>query len=99
MSAAIVLPPLNAWAKQRLTALITATTQANFDSAFDNFIAKDIKNTTFNGVSLSRDEYKQQLQGERILERTATISVTNEVQAPQLNTQASQVCFLHNMKV
>ena len=91
MSTAIVLPPLNTWAKQHLTSLITATTQADFDSAFDNFIAKDVKSITFNGTSLTRDQYKKQLQGERFLERSATVNVLNEIQAPKLNAQLSQV--------
>lgn len=88
----IVLPPLDTWAKQHLTALITAKTGQDFDQAFDNFIAKNVK-VTFNGAPLTRDQYKQQLQGERLLEADATINIENVVIAPQLNTQATQVRF------
>lgn len=88
----IVLPPLDTWAKEHLTALITAKTGQDFDQAFDDFIAKNVK-VTFNGAPLTRDQYKQQLQGERLLEADATINIENVVIAPQLNTQATQVKF------
>ena len=91
MSSAIALPDLEAWAQQHLTALIQANTQNDFDTAFDNFIAKHVK-ITFNGVSLTRDQYKQQLQGERLLERNAVISILNSVEAPKLKTDATEVC-------
>ncbi|KAI5117081.1 hypothetical protein M0805_009485 [Coniferiporia weirii] len=89
MSSAIVLPPLKTWAQQRLTALITAKTQTDFNQAFDNFVSKNVQ-VVFNGAPLTRDQYKQQLQGERILESGATVNVLNAVQAAQLNTQATQ---------
>ncbi|KAH8115150.1 hypothetical protein DFH11DRAFT_149579 [Phellopilus nigrolimitatus] len=89
MTSAIVLPPLKTWAQQRLTTLITAKTQADFNQAFDNFISKNVQ-VTFNGAPLTRDQYKQQFQGERFLESNATIKVLNAVQAPQLNTQVTQ---------
>ena len=63
MTANIVLPPLDTWAKQHLTSLITAKSAQDFDEAFDNFIGKNVK-VTFNGSPLSRDQYKKQLQGE-----------------------------------
>jgi len=85
----IVLPPLDTWAKEHLTALITAKTGQDFNQAFDNFIAKNVK-VTFNGAPLTRDQYKKQLQGERLLEADATINIENVVIAPQLNTQATQ---------
>ena len=91
MTANIVLPPLDTWAKQHLTSLITAKTAQDFDEAFDNFIGKNVK-VTFNGSPLTRDQYKKQLQGERFLEAAATITIDNVVVAPQLNTQATQVC-------
>lgn len=86
----IVLPPLDTWAKEHLTALITAKTQQDFDQAFDNFISQNVK-VTFNGSPLTRDQYKTQLQGERFLEAGVTINIDNLVLAPQLNTQATQV--------
>ncbi|THH05363.1 hypothetical protein EW145_g4853 [Phellinidium pouzarii] len=96
MTSNIVLPPLKTWATERLTALITASTQADFDRAFDSFVSKDVK-VTFNGAPLTRDQYKKQLQGERILERSATINVLNAIQAAQLNTQASETSGLVGM--
>ena len=92
MTSAIVLPPLPTWAEQHLTALIQAKTQDDFNTAFDNFISNNVE-VTFNGAPLTRDQYKQQLQSERFLERSASIAIKNVVSAPKLNTQASAVSF------
>lgn len=93
MSAAIVLPPLKTWAEQHLTALIIAKTKEDFDQAFDNFIAKNVK-ISFNGESLTRDNYKEKLQSERFDEVGAVVKVLNSIQAPVLNTQETQVCTI-----
>ncbi|EJD04712.1 uncharacterized protein FOMMEDRAFT_166546 [Fomitiporia mediterranea MF3/22] len=90
MSTAIVLPPLKSWAEQRLTAIISAKTQADFDQAFDNFVAKNVKEILFNGERLSRDQYKDKLQRERFDEVGAVVKVLNSVQAPVLGTQETQ---------
>ena len=92
MTSAIVLPPLDVWAKERLTALIDAKSQSDFDAAFNSFIAEDVK-VIFNGANLTRDEYKKQLQGERILEEAATVTVADTVVAPLFgsDTNATQV--------
>ncbi|KIM84098.1 hypothetical protein PILCRDRAFT_397772 [Piloderma croceum F 1598] len=64
MSTAIVLPTLSVWAEGHLSAVLQATTEAEFDSAFDGFVSKHANNITVNGQHLSRDQYKQQLMGE-----------------------------------
>ena len=95
MTSAIALPPLDIWAKERLTALIQAKTQADFNAAFDSFIANDAR-IIFNGAKLSRDEYKKQLQGERVLEASATVDITDTVVAPvfKSETKDTQVCVI-----
>jgi len=85
----IVLPPLTTWTEEHLTTLIQASTQDAFDTAFDNFISQNV-DITFNGAPLTRDQYKQQVQSEQLLERAATVTFNSIVQAPQLNTQATQ---------
>jgi hypothetical protein len=63
MSTAIVLPTLSVWTEGHLSAVLQATTEAEFDSAFDGFLSKHAS-ITANGQHLSRDQYKQQLLGE-----------------------------------
>jgi len=89
MTSAIVLPPLTTWAEQHLTSLLQAGTQGDFDQVFDSFISQDV-DITFNGSKLTRDQYKQQLSGEELLERSVTVNFEDIVQAPELNTQATQ---------
>jgi hypothetical protein len=60
MSTAIVLPTLSVWAEGHLSAVLQATTQAEFDSAFDGYLSKHAS-ITVNGKHVSRDQYKQQL--------------------------------------
>ena len=59
----IVLPPLKIWAEGHLSSVLKATTQSDFDDAFDAFLSKHV-NITVNGQHLSRAQYKQQLLGE-----------------------------------
>jgi hypothetical protein len=59
----IVLPPLRIWAEAHLSSILKATTQSDFDNAFDAFVSKHA-NITVNGQHLARDRYKQQLLGE-----------------------------------
>lgn len=91
MSSNFALPPLDVWATEHLTALITAATQEKFDQAFNNFISKSVK-IELDGASLTREEYKQKLQNERVkFEGFARINILNTVQAPKLNTHELQV--------
>jgi len=71
MSVAIVLPTLTAWVEGHLSAVLKASTTANFDSAFDGFVSKHAT-ITVNGRRLSRDEYKQQLLGESAVNKEST---------------------------
>ena len=90
MSVNIVLPPLKAWAEGHLNALITAKSPDDFNQAFDNFFAKDIK-IIFNGVPQTRDQYKEKLQQERFDEQGAVVKVLNSLQAPVLGKQDTAV--------
>ncbi|KZP25192.1 hypothetical protein FIBSPDRAFT_395409 [Athelia psychrophila] len=64
MTSAIVLPPLTTWAEGHLTAILTATTEANFDAAFDAFVVKEPTHINVNGQQVSREEYKQKMLAE-----------------------------------
>ncbi|KAJ7058767.1 hypothetical protein C8F01DRAFT_990095 [Mycena amicta] len=79
MSSRIVLPGLQAWAEQHLTAIIKATSQDAFAIAFEGFMAKNAS-ITVNGKSVSRDEYKKQLQGEGFDEAGAEVSFSGAVE-------------------
>lgn len=83
-------PPLDTWAEQHLSAIVTAHSQANFSTAFDGFISKNVS-VMFNGVALSRVEYEQQLQGEITSEGAAIIDIVNLVQAAELSKNSTQV--------
>lgn len=83
-------PPLDTWAEQHLSAIVTADSQANFSTAFDGFISKNVS-VTFNGVALSRVEYEQQLQGEITSEGAAIIDIVNFVQAAELSKNSTSV--------
>lgn len=61
MTTAIVLPPLTTWVEDHLTAILTATTEAGFDAAFDAFVSEHHTHVTVNGQRVSRDDYKKKL--------------------------------------
>ncbi|KZP07682.1 hypothetical protein FIBSPDRAFT_762579 [Athelia psychrophila] len=77
MTSAIVLPPLTTWAEGHLTAILTATTEANFDAAFDAFVVKEPTHISVNGQQVSREEYKQKTLAESAvgaLKRSAQVA-------------------------
>jgi len=78
---AIVLPPLTEWAKWHLSSILKATTQVDFDEAFDSFVAKDVT-VILNGARISRDELKRQWQGEEFDEASATVTFSGAVEVP-----------------
>jgi len=86
MSTAIVLPNLTNWAQQHLTTLLQATSQDDFNAAFDAFIAQDVA-ITVNGQTLTRDQYKQQISGEKFAEAGATVNFVGTVEVPTDPTQ------------
>ena len=73
---ATTFPSLDTWAEQPLAALYNSSS-TNFTTAFDNFISKDVE-VTFNGESVSRANYEQQLEGEIPAERLAIVSILNK---------------------
>ncbi|KAL0579224.1 hypothetical protein V5O48_002786 [Marasmius crinis-equi] len=79
MTSNIVLPPADTWAQQHLETLIKASSQADFDSAFDAFISKDVREIVLNGAAVSRDEYKQKFRSQVFDERSAVVSFTGTV--------------------
>ncbi|KAJ7725303.1 hypothetical protein DFH07DRAFT_854181 [Mycena maculata] len=89
MAANIVLPPLRTWAEQHLSAIIKATSQAAFESAFDGFLSKNAT-VTVNGKHVSREQYKQQLQGEGFDEAGAFVTFGGAVEVPADQTNPIQ---------
>ena len=86
MSVAIVLPGLTDWTEQHVTAIYTATTDSDFESAFDAFLSQDVTITS-NGQSLTRDQYKQKLLAQKKGEISGAVSFTGAVQANGSNDQ------------
>ena len=86
---ATTFPSLDTWAEQHLAALYNSSS-TNFTTAFDNFISKDVE-VTFNGESVSRANYEQQLEGEIPAERLAIVSILNKVLGSGNLTNSTQV--------
>ncbi|KAG1753362.1 hypothetical protein EDB19DRAFT_825169 [Suillus lakei] len=81
---ALVLPTLTAWTSSHLTAILTATTQANFTAAFDALFARNV-NVIYNGKQLSRDQYQAQLLSQSsaaLEEQGASVSVQGQLEVP-----------------
>jgi hypothetical protein len=96
MSVALVLPTLTAWTSSRLTAVLTAKTQADFTTAFDALFARNV-NVTFNGKHLSREQYQAQLLSQSsaaLGEQGASVSVQG-----QLEVQGDQGQLVSNIPV
>ena len=94
MSVAIVLPTLSVWAEGHLSAVLQATTEAEFDSAFDGFLSKHAS-ITLNGQHLSRDQYKQQLLGESAVnKRSGSVKFDSVVEVSTDLEQPVKVCSL-----
>lgn len=89
-STSIVLPALDQWAEGKITALYQATTQDDFNTAFDDFIAKDV-HIYVNGAKMTRDQYKQLLEQQRILESSATVKFDGVVRTQLPGTEFTQV--------
>ncbi|KAG7087412.1 hypothetical protein E1B28_013380 [Marasmius oreades] len=79
MNKNIVLPSADTWAQQRLSALIQASSQEDFNSAFDLFISHDVKEIVSNGDKISREEYKQKFRSQVFDERVATVAFAGTV--------------------
>ncbi|KAJ7579729.1 hypothetical protein C8J56DRAFT_963487 [Mycena floridula] len=98
MTSAIVLPRLSAWTEGHVQALFTAKTEADFESAFDVFLAKNVS-VTVNGAHITRDAYKQRLQADRALERSATVTFGGVVQVDKEHSddfKSSMVLLFRN---
>lgn len=81
---ALVLPTLTAFTSSRLTAILTAKTQADFTSAFDALFASNV-NVIYNGKQLSRDQYQAQLLSQSsaaLEEQGASVSVQGQLEVP-----------------
>jgi hypothetical protein len=81
MSSNIVLPQLDQWVKNHITAIIQAQTQADLESAVDAFLAKNAT-LVVNGAQLSQADFVQQLSSENFAEEGATVTFGGSVQVP-----------------
>ena len=88
------IPTLDEWAKQRLTAVVTAKTQQSYDKAFDAFISQNVR-ITFNGKSLTRDEYKRRIRSEETFQLSSSADIRNIVEAGEFDTPDLQVSDLY----
>lgn len=69
------IPPLTAFVQLGLTAIYEAASLDDFNSAFDSVFAKSLTDITFNGETLTRDQYKSKLRSQQPLATPAS-SVT-----------------------
>ena len=72
------LPVLPDWVQQHLRTLYGAQTDADFDTAFDAFVAPHAR-ITLNGGTVSRAEYKKTIRGETQGEASATVTFNGVV--------------------
>ncbi|KAI0920222.1 hypothetical protein AcW1_002025 [Taiwanofungus camphoratus] len=92
---------LTDWTENSISAIIQATSQAQLDSAFDAFIAKDA-HITVNGKHVSRAQYKERFQSEKSTESSANVSFTGAVEVPKDEnhpTNAGSVGLLYKATV
>ncbi|CCL99831.1 uncharacterized protein FIBRA_01855 [Fibroporia radiculosa] len=83
------VPPLAIWTKESVSALYTATSSANFNDAFNAFLADDAV-FTVNGKHLTRAQYKDLLQGEKFLEGSAQVSFSDSVEVPKNENEPAE---------
>jgi len=74
-------PSLTNWTEQHLTTLFQATALADFNNAFDAFIAHNAS-ITVNGQKTSRDDYKQMLGNKTAGEASASVNFLGTVEIP-----------------
>ena len=89
-SSNIFLPVLSDWAEQRITAIYNATTETDFDIAFNAFISSKC-HIIVNGKEMTREQYRQQLRREKSGESSAQVKFLGNV---AVDNKARQfVCF------
>ncbi|KLO11635.1 hypothetical protein SCHPADRAFT_891398 [Schizopora paradoxa] len=90
MTSDIVLPPTPTWAQERITAIYQAKSGDDFTNAFDAFVSKNVQSIVFNGQTLTRDQYKSQISGEKFLETSATVTFSGTVDSPVSGASSPQ---------
>ena len=70
------------WAEQHLTAIFTATTQAEFNAAYDAFFTKN-PSITLNGKHISSEKYKNFLEQAKFPESGAQVTYVGAVGVPE----------------
>ncbi|KIP06750.1 hypothetical protein PHLGIDRAFT_447081 [Phlebiopsis gigantea 11061_1 CR5-6] len=75
--------PLSSWTEGRLRALLSAKTKADFDTAFDDFLAPHA-HVTLNGETVSRAHYAAQLWNDvHTNARSVSVSFNGVVEVPK----------------
>ncbi|KAJ7749481.1 hypothetical protein B0H16DRAFT_1551557 [Mycena metata] len=90
------LPPLNTWAENRLTPVVTATNATQLADAFAAFLSPDVS-ITLNGVATSSAAY-QATRTKRGFSGTSTIQYLGSIAVPgKTNTsEEGTVCLYFN---
>ena len=88
-----MLPDLTTWAERCMTSLYKDTKDRDFNADFDATFAQDA-DITFNGRSMTREQYKKELQGEKFAETHAQVAFSGSVQAPIERIPGAEVCDL-----
>lgn len=89
----IVLPPTLTWAQERITAIYQSKSGDDFTSAFDAFVSQNVQSIVFNGQTLTRDQYKQQISGEKFLETSANVTFSGTVDSPVTGASSVSAYF------
>lgn len=67
-----IILPLTTYVERSLTNILKASSDDAFNTAFDDFYSKELKEIVFNGKKLSRDHYKQQIKAASNARNTVT---------------------------
>lgn len=84
---------LGNWLETRLTALIQAKDEDSFDAAFDTLYSPKLSTVTYNGKSIAKEDYKEQLKiiyvtGAKL---SAEVTFQDVVEVPNETTDETKV--------
>lgn len=85
-----VILTLSSWVQQHLREVITANSQSAFTDAMNAFVAPNAQ-ITFNGASISRADYVQQIWQPQQHESNATLSFLGIIENPKDTSAIVQV--------
>ena len=94
----IMLPDLTTWAERCMSTLYKDTKEHDFNADFDATFAKDAQ-ITFNGRSMTCEQYKKELRQEKFLERDAQVAFSGAVEVPWADHRDGLVCLHYDYGV